>query len=135
MAARPTCWTGNRSRLFTLRRNRFDAVLEPLLARVPTEIPPGMNVVTAGAETASLCANRTVTHKGESLTFGEFLERVRPEAGNVFEDVKIRGVSLRQLLHGNTHRKPAAVLHHPHLEALAPRGARVVKAAPQNALC
>ena len=68
------------------------------------EIPPGMNVITAGAETASLCANRTVTHKGDSLTFGEFMERVRADTGNVFEDVKIRGVSLRELLHGSAPR-------------------------------
>ena len=87
-----------------LRRNRFDSVLEPLLARVPADIPPGLHVITAGEETASLCANRTVTHRGDSLTFGEFLERVRPNIGSVFEEVKIRGVALRQLLHGTIHR-------------------------------
>jgi len=64
---------------------------------------PGKNIVsffnsaTQNKEWASLQAGGKITYGGESMSAGDFLERVRPCVLSIFDDVYIRGVALAEL--------------------------------------
>ena len=64
------------TRLRSLRVQRLETVLRPLLSRIPREIAPGLNVVRYGDNLqASLRADGTVIFGTTALPFPAFVEK------------------------------------------------------------
>lgn len=83
-----------------MRVQRYNKILEPMFP----QLPPGQNIISffntveKQLEYASLQSGGSVTYDGTVMSFGHFLEKIRPCISSMFEDVCIRDVPLEKLV-------------------------------------